>query len=506
MSVTDYEIYKAVCSRAREMGLIGSIDSLLAWDEQVLLPPAGAEFRAAQATYLAGLLHQKRTDKQYGAWLAQLAESPLAEDPHSDTGANIKHLKRQYDKKTKLSEALVKELARLAVIGQQTWVEARKQNNFPKFRPILEQIVRLKREEAQALGYEECAYDALLDDYEPEERTSNVTRVLSGLREELVPLVAAIADSGKPAPSEILRKHYPRDRQEQIGRSFAKAIGFDFQRGRLDVSAHPFCGGSGPNDCRLTTRYDEHEFNEALFGILHEAGHGIYEQGLPAEEFGLPLGDAVSLGIHESQSRMWENLVGRHRSFWQWAYPQAQALFPESLGDVAADDFYFAINDVRPTLIRVESDECTYNLHILVRFELEQALIHNELEVRDLPTAWSEKYQHYLGITPPDDATGCLQDIHWSGCSIGYFSTYSLGNLYAAQFYEAAEAAIGDLPALLAKGDFTPLREWLRENIHRHGRRYLARELVERATGKPLSHAPLMRHLKGKFGALYGVG
>ena len=259
----------------------------------------------------------------------------------------------------------------------------------------------------------------------------------------------------------------------------------------------------GPNDCRITTRYDQHHFPGAFFGVLHEAGHGIYDQGLRTDCYGLPPGEAVSLGIHESQSRLWENLVGRSQSFWQYFYPEAQAPLPAALADVPLADFYWAINDVRPSLIRVEADEATYNLHILIRFELEQAMINNQLTAADLPAAWNEKYQHYLGITPPNDADGVLQDIHWSAGLVGYFPTYSLGNLYASQFFEQADRDLGGLAKQFADGQFTPLRDWLREKIHRAGQCYTAAELVERVTGKPLSHDPLMRHLRNKFGSLY---
>jgi carboxypeptidase Taq len=348
-------------------------------------------------------------------------------------------------------------------------------------------------------------YDALLDEYEPGAKTKEVEQVLAGLREQLVPLVAEIAASRRRPHLEPLKRHFPIDLQEKFGRQAAAAIGYDFAAGRVDVTDHPFCTTLGPRDVRLTTRYDEHFLPGAFFSTLHEAGHGMYEQGLPAERFGLPTAQAVSLGIHESQSRMWENLVGRSRAFWEHFYPQAQATFGDSLADVRLDDFYFAINDVRPSLIRTESDEATYNLHILVRFELEQALVLDDLRVVDLPAAWREKYRNYLGIEPPTDSDGVLQDVHWSCGSIGYFPTYSLGNLYAAQLFEQAGQELGDLDAMFRRGEFLPLLEWLRKKIHREGRRYPAAELARRVTGQPLSHDALMRHLRAKFRPLYGL-
>jgi carboxypeptidase Taq len=285
----------------------------------------------------------------------------------------------------------------------------------------------------------------------------------------------------------------------------ARAIGFDFERGRLDVTTHPFCSGLGPLDVRMTTRYDENHFNDAFFSVLHEAGHGIYEQGLSMERYGTPVGASCSLGIHESQSRLWENLVGRSRGFWRGFFGTVRAAFPEALEGSAPEGFYRAVNETRPSLIRVEADEVTYNLHIFLRFELELALVSGELEPEDLPGAWNETFERFLGMRPPDDVSGCLQDIHWSAGLIGYFPTYALGNLYASQFFRAAEAELGDLQEAFARGEFDPLRRWLNENIHQHGKRYPPRRLVEVVTGSPLSHEPLMRHLETKYGEIYGL-
>jgi carboxypeptidase Taq len=499
------DTFALLCQHAREAALLESVNYLLEWDERTIMPHAAGEYRAEQVTLLSALAHQRQTDPRIGGWLDELAGGPLAADPHSDTGATIRELRRKYDKKTKLPQKLVEELARTAILGQQAWGEARKNNDFASFRPLLEKTMDLKRQQADCLGFEGCRYDALLDEYEPAETTTNVARVLEELRKELVPLVAEIAASGKKPNKEILARKFPTDPQQQFGTNAGTKVGFEFDRGRLDVTLHPFCSTMGPHDCRITTRYNEQHFNEAFFGILHEAGHGIYEQGLRPDQFGLPPGEAISLGIHESQSRMWENLVGRSRAFWEHFYPQAQTAFPEALGATPLDDFYFAINDVRPSLIRVEADEATYNLHILVRFELEQALINDDLPVADLPGAWNEKYRQYLGIESPTDANGVLQDIHWSAGLVGYFATYSLGNLYASQFFQAAERDLGDLHAMFARGEFMPLREWLRTNIHQFGKCYSAAELVKKVTGKPLGHADLMAHLRGKFGPLFGL-
>lgn len=496
--------YDKLVRFVHETAVLQSIEALLGWDERCLLPPAAADYRAEQITLLTGMIHQRQTDRRLGDWLAELAESDLAKDPAGETGTTLRQLQRQYEKKTKLPQSLVEELARTAVYGQQVWQTARHANDFASFAPLLKKTVELKRAQAEAIGYRESLYDALLDDYEPDERTTRLAHVLGALRDELVPLVAEIQASSRRPGLEVLHRHYPVTGQESFSREVAGRIGFNFSRGRLDVTAHPFCTAPGPHDCRITTRYEERNFSCAFFGTLHEAGHGIYDQGLPAERFGLPTGEAVSMGIHESQSRLWENLVGRHRSFWRCFYPMAQGTFP-ALNDVPLDDFYFAINAVRPSLIRIEADEATYNLHILIRFELEQDLLSGALAVSDLSGAWNEKYRSYLGVEPPNDADGVLQDIHWSAGLFGYFPTYSLGNLYAAQFYAQADKDLGGLARQFAAGEFTPLREWLVNKIHRHGQRYTAGQLVEQVTGKALSHKPLLAHLRDKLGPLYGL-
>jgi carboxypeptidase Taq len=496
--------YDILCRLTRETALLQSIEALIGWDERTYMPPAAGEYRAEQMTYLSGVIHQRRTDKHIGELLGELATSPLTRDKHSDEATTIRQLQRDYDKQVKLPQALVEELTRASVLGQQAWVEARKNNDFPAFAPHIKKLFDLKRQQAEALGYQANSYDALLDDFEPDALTADVARVLADLRKELVLLVQAIQQAKQRPDASILTREYPAAAQEAFGKAAAAAVGFDFNRGRLDVTHHPFCSGMGPHDCRITTRYDEHFFPSALFGTLHEAGHGIYDQGLRPELYGLPPGMYVSLGIHESQSRMWENLVGRSRAFWQHFFPKFRETFP-SARDVSLNDFYFAINGVQPSLIRVEADEATYNLHIIVRFELEQALLSGDLPVNDLPGAWREKYREYLGVEPADDADGCLQDIHWSAGLIGYFPTYSLGNLYAAQFFEQADKDLGGLAAQFSCGDFMPLKEWLQRNIHHRGQCYTATELVQLVTGKPLSHAPLIRHLRGKLEPLYGL-
>jgi carboxypeptidase Taq len=497
------EAYTELIARVRETALLASCGSLLHWDQQTYMPPKGAAHRAEQAAAVAGVVHRQFTAPEVGDLLS--AAEAGRYDAGSPEAVNLRGIRRDYDRARRLPEALVTELARVTALAQEVWVDARKERDFSRFRPWLEKIVTLKRQEAEALGYAEVPYDALLEDYEPGETTGRVRALLEELRDELVPLVAAVVHSGRAPDRSIFQRPYPIEQQRALGVTVATAIGFDFQAGRLDVSAHPFCSGIGPGDTRMTTRFNPTDLGDALFSVLHEGGHGLYDQGLAAEHYGMPMGSAASLGIHESQSRLWENLVGRSAPFWEHLYPRAVESFPEALRGVSLEAFLFAINEVRPSFIRVDADEATYNLHVLLRFELEQALLHGDLSPGDVPAAWNERMERYLGIRPPDDAQGCLQDIHWSGGGIGYFPTYTLGNLYAAQFFEQARAELGDVEGQIRRGDFAPLRAWLTEKVYRQGRRYDARDLVVAVTGRPLSHRPLLNHLRSKYSRLYGI-
>lgn len=498
-------LYAELAEQLRKTAILESCGSVLGWDEQTYLPPGGGEHRANQLSLISGLAHERRTAPRVGELLAELEQQDLgpADGPMA---VNVREARRDYDRATKLPQKLVEEMSRVVSLSHQAWIEARKHKDFPQFLPWLEQVVSLKREEAEALGYEGgVPYDALLDAYEPGAKSSEITSVFAALRDELVPLVAEIRDAAKKPIGEILTRSYPIEGQRTFGMDAATKIGFRFDEGRLDETAHPFCSGFGPGDCRLTTRYNKHHFPGAFFGTLHEAGHGMYEQGLNREAYGTPMGDSVSLGIHESQSRMWENFVGRSRAFWDHFYAPAQQVFSNALSGVSIEDFHFAVNDVQPTLIRVEADEVTYNLHIMLRFEMEQPLIAGDLKPADVPGVWNETFQQFFGLTPPDEALGCLQDIHWSAGLIGYFPTYALGNMYAAQFFQAAQRDVGDLSQQFAKGEFAPLLGWLNENIHQRGRQYPATELVRVVTGEDLSHEPLVAHLRAKYNELYAL-
>lgn len=500
------KLYAELIERLKKTALLGSCSAVLGWDEQVNLPPSGGEHRAEQLALLAGMTHEQATHPRIGELLSELESAADMMDESSDTQINISHARRNYDRATRLPQPLVEDLSRVTTLAQQAWVEARQKSDYASFEPWLTRVLALKREEAEAIGYGDGQpYDALLDEYEPGATTVTIQAAFAPLRDELVPLVAAIRESGREPDTSIITRFYPEDAQRQFGIDAATAIGFCFDSGRLDVAAHPFCSGFGPGDCRLTTRYDEHHFPGSFFGTLHEAGHGIYEQGLDKQAFGTALGETVSLGIHESQSRMWENLVGRSPAFWQHFFPKAQAAFPAALSNVTQKEFYWAVNDVRPSFIRVEADEVTYNLHIMLRFELEQALLSGDLKAADLPEVWNENFTRYFGITPDDDSNGCLQDIHWSAGLLGYFPTYALGNMYAAQFFDTADQELGGVHDQFARGEFQPLKRWLNEKIHQPGKRYSAAELVEKVTGRTLSHEPLMKHLRNRFGTLYGL-
>ena len=499
------DAYSKLLHQLNKISLLETTMSLLGWDEVTYMPRGGGEQRANQLGALAGMHHELATSKLVGDYLHE-AESEVGKSIAATAPAavNLKLIRKDYDRATKLPQRLVEELSHTKSRAQQVWVEARKQNNFALFAPWLEKVINLKREQAQILwdGKGEI-YDALLDEYEPAGKSSEIQQVFTQLKQELVPLVSALANSRNQPDESIIERYYPVEKQQEISQFISKAIGFSFNSGRLDISAHPFCTTIGPGDCRLTTRYDERHFNGAFFGTLHESGHGIYEQNLPSEHYGSPLGSAISLGIHESQSRMWENLVGRSLGFWKWYYPQLQKHFAASLGDISLEEFYRAINTSKPSLIRVEADEVTYNLHIMLRFELEREIVAGQLNVADIPGEWNRRFEQYLGITPPNDAQGCMQDVHWSHALIGYFPTYSLGNIYASQFYQAAEQDLGNLQEMFSRGEFKPLREWLTSKIHQHGRLYTAAELVENVTGEKLNPKPMLTHLWQKFGEVY---
>ncbi len=496
--------YDELLRRAREEALLDSSAALLGWDEETYMPSGAAGHRAAQLALLAGLSHARAVDPRVGELLAEVEGSDLVADPLAPPAVNVREWRRVYDRAIRLPRSLVEEMARVTTLTQQEWAAARRAADYEPFRPWLERVLHLKRCEAQSLGGPSL-YDALLEEYEPGMTTAEVADLLSALRRDLVPLVRAIAGARTRPDVGLLGRGFPVEQQKSFGTAVAAALGFDFLRGRLDVATHPFCTSLGPADCRLTARYDEHDFSEGFFTILHETGHGLYEQGLDAAHWGTPMGAAASLGLHESQSRLYENLVGRSRAFWQHFFPLARRAFPEALADVVLDDFHRAVGAVRPTLIRARADEVTYNLHILVRFELERALLAGDLPAADLPAAWAEAYGRHLGLTPGDDAEGCLQDGHWASGLIGYFPTYTLGNVFAAQLFARADADLGGLDRPFTRGDFAGLLGWLRARVHCQGQRFPAPRLIAQATGAAPNPDPLVRTLRSRYGELYGL-
>lgn len=494
------EAYNELVQRSKELFTIGTINALVGWDQRVNMPPAGITQRSQMSAYLQELAHHKQSDPRVGELLSIAGQGQWEPGP----AANLREWRRDYDQATKLPPSLVRRRAELTATANNVWQESRAANDFAAFAPQLAELISLSREIADHLGYENERYDALLDLYEPGLTTAEVDAFFADLRKHVVPLLEKIVASPVQANRELFRNiEFPVAGQQALGVAITKALGFDHEAGRLDVSTHPFTTSFGRGDVRLTTRYNLAWPFQSLMGTIHEAGHGMYDQGLSEEHEGTPLGENVSLGIHESQSRFWENNVGRSRAFWQHWYPRFKQEFGGSIDHVSFDDFFRLVNDVRPTLIRVEADEVTYNLHILARFELERDLFRDNLKPADLPAAWNEKYQQYLGITPPTDREGVLQDVHWSWAYFGYFPTYSLGTVYAAQLEAALRRAVPDLDSQMAAGQFSAALKWLRENIHRHGKLYRPKELIERATGKPPSAEDYIAYLSRKYSEIY---
>ena len=489
-----------------EVKALVEAEAVLLWDQQTYMPPGGAGSRAAQMTALSRIIHQKATGAETARLLDHAEQAAFGLDSDSDDAAYLRMARRDFDYATKLPEALVAEMTRVTTLAHEAWAEARAESDYGKFAPWLTQILDLTRQAADHLGHNGERYDALLDQYEPGMKTAEVRTMFDSIKPDLVELVRKIAAKGPNAIDDsVLRRDFDEEKQRVFGEGIVRALGFDWSRGRQDRAVHPFCTSFGRSDVRITTRFDKNFLPMALFGSIHETGHALYEQGIAERYAGNILCDGTSLGVHESQSRLWENLVGRSRPFWQKFYPALQSQFPESLQDIGSEAFYRAINKVEPTLIRVEADEVTYNLHILLRFEMEQDLLSEKLSVADAPTAWNAKMQDYFGLTPPDDAQGILQDVHWSGGMIGYFPTYSIGNLLSVQLYEKANADLGgEVAAQIAAGELAPLLGWLRENVHQWGRKYLPVDLVRRVVGGPLDPAPYLNYLQTKFGDVYG--
>ena len=478
--------------------------ALLEWDEQVYMPPGGATTHGQMVGTVRKLAHEMFVTDEVGRLLDVLKSEMAGEDPDSDTARLVAVTSRDYDKARRVPADFVAEQARVLSASQQAWIEARGANDFQRFRPHLERFIELKRRYITFFPPAAHPYDTLLDEFEPGTTTADVQAVFATLRPRQVQLIRELG--ARPQIEDaFLHVAYDEDRLWSFSREVVTAMGFDWTRGRQDRSAHPFATGIGSDDVRITSRHTPKEPLSLIFGSVHEAGHALYEQGLNPAFARHSLGAATSLGIHESQSRLWENLVGRSQPFWQHFYPALQTRFPEQLNGVSLDRFYRAINRVQPSLIRVEADEATYNLHVMLRVELEIALVEGRLEVRDLPDAWRSAMQDYLGLTPDTDSHGVLQDIHWSIGAFGYFATYTLGNLISAQLWNTFGAAHPSRDADIARGDFSALRNWLRETVHAPGRKFLPKEIVQRATGGGLDAEPYLRYLEEKYRAVYGA-
>ena len=492
----------------REIYLMQHAQAVLEWDMETQMPEDGAEERAEQLALFEGLTHRKITSPEIGRLLSFLgAEEGKPEgkgDFDTADKAFVREMFRLYSHASKLPESLVTELAKQTGISHQVWVEARKKADFSIFEDSLTKIYELNHQKAEKLGYKEHPYDALLDEYEPWMTAAEVEKVFTPLAAELSALVADIKKAGAP-DSSFLEKSYPTDLQDQFGRMLIGRMGYPEKRGRLDISAHPFTTTLGADDVRITTRYDEKLVMSGVFSNIHECGHALYELGVGDNLKGGILGTGVSLGIHESQSRFWENLVGRSLPFWKHFYPEFSKLFPEQTKGVDVETFYKAVNKVTPSFIRIEADEVTYSLHVVLRFELEKEVLAGNLKVSDLPDEWNRRMKKFLGITPANDSEGVLQDVHWSAGLIGYFPTYALGNLYGAQFLNSMKKQLGDVDGILESGDLGTILGWLRENIHSHGMVYPASELCRRVTGEDLNAAYFTDYLRDKFGGIYGL-
>jgi carboxypeptidase Taq len=494
--------FTALLARMQELKDLQGIIGLATWDQETYMPAKADGARAHQLSTLQGLYHERLVDPRLGEGLAWAAEQPGLD---ADQRAMVRVLTQERDRAVRVPQALVKALAEAQSRGLAAWRLARKEKRFSLFQPALARILELRREQADAYGHDGERYDALLEGYEPGMRVARLTPVLTALRDALIPMVAAIAASPRKVPDVLAGRRFDGEAQWRFTLRLLEAVGFDLEAGRQDRSIHPFTGGTHPSDVRLTTRIDEANPLNALFSTIHEAGHGLYEQGFAEAHYRTPLAAAPSMGLHESQSRLWENVVGRSLAFWEHFYPALQEAFPQALAGVDVAAFYAVVNRVSPSLIRTEADEVTYNLHIVLRYEMELLLIHDELPLADVPAAWNERMKRYLGVTPPDDTQGVLQDIHWAWGEFGYFPTYSLGNLYSASLYRAAERALPDLTGKLRRGEVLPLRDWLRTQVHRQGYRLPAEELIRQVTGRGLTDTDFLEYLRSKYGALYGV-
>lgn len=500
--------YQKLLDIAKHTQTLNGIQQLLDWDQETCMPEGAAAFRAEQLKVLSGIIHKQKVGKKFANALSQLVDIKTGETVKGldeAQAAAVKEWRRDYLIEKALPQKFVEEFTFLTSNAMNAWREAREDNNFKKFAPFLQKIIDKVKKKAELIGYKEHPYDALVDLFEPGISTKQVTDVFQGLRKSNSELLKKIVKAKKVDDSFLYGK-YPEDKQLELSRALLEDMGFNFKNGRIDLSTHPFSSSFHPTDSRVTTRIAPDFAFSCLSTILHEGGHSLYEMGLPIEKYGSPLGEAVSLGIHESQSRWWETRIGLSRPFWKYFLPKVQKAFPDQLKGIDFNRFYNAINKVEPSLIRVEADEVTYPLHVILRFELEKGLVDGSLKVKDIPEAWNAKMQELLGISPPSDREGCLQDVHWSMGALGYFPTYALGNLFAAQLFTSFAKEFPDWETKVENGNLLFIKEWLHKNIYQHGRRWRSLDLIKEVSKKPFAEADYNAYLTSKYSPIYSLG
>jgi carboxypeptidase Taq len=495
------QLYADYKTKMQKIADVKYASAVLQWDQETYLPPKGSDIRGRQIATLSEIAHQQFTDEETGSLLMTLNSLADLDDRQK---RNVQISLEDYNKNRKLPTAFVRKMSETVNKNYHSWIEARKQNSFAPFQQPLDELIQLKKQEADYLGYEKHPYDALMNDYEKGLTTAITDQLFTGLKPELSTLLDQVKN--KPEiDNSFLHQHFDKDRQWKFGIGILKEMNFDFEAGRQDISEHPFTINFNNADVRVTTRIDESDFGNMTWSCLHEGGHALYEQGLPGEEYGLPLGEYCSVSIHESQSRLWENCIGRGLPFWQKHFPSVQKIFPEQFSGIGLEKFYRGINKVQPSLIRTEADEVTYHFHVMIRYEIEKMLIEGSLQTADIPTYWNEHYLRYLGVKVPDDKKGCLQDVHWSHGSFGYFATYSLGSLYAAQFYTAMLKENPSLENEISYGNNGLLHQWLRKHIYTHGRYYTAEELCKKTTGEELDSRYFITYITRKMNNLFSL-
>lgn len=498
--------YLELFTLSKHAKILEGISSLLHWDQETYMPPGSVGIRAEQMEVMAELIHKERTGSKYAAALKKLINIDTgdikAEGLNDAQIASLQEWRRDFIKAVALPTKFVKDFAKLTSQSTEAWRSAKHENSFQRFAPFLDRIIDKCRQKAELLGYKEHPYDALLDDYEPNITTKEVDKLFSNLGKSITSLLNKIVDS-KQVDDSFLFGKFNHEKQLEFSKLLLQAMGYDMMKGRLDISSHPFSSACHPTDSRITTKIQSNSLMTNLGAVMHEAGHALYEMGLPQEHYGAPLGESISLGIHESQSRWWETRIGQSKPFWQYFLPELKKVFKGQLGDVPLNDFYRGINKVAPSLIRIEADEVTYSLHIILRFEIEKALIDGSLNVRDIPKVWNAKMEKYLGIVPKNDGEGCLQDIHWAFGGFGYFPTYTIGNLYAAQMFETFEKDNPKWKELLVQGNLGFIKTWLNDAVHQHGKRYSSKALLKKITGKKFSETPYLSYLNDKYSDIY---